>query len=179
MSETLKIVTLCTGNVARSVMLGYMLTTIAEATGADWKVRTAGTLVIEGKAMSARTRGALLSIEELGGHHYNAHRSNQLSGADVAWADVVLASEADHVNYVRANFARGAAVAVQLHQFVRYAPLDEPFPVQLEVVASLALEPELDVVDPAGGDDAMYVACANELWELAQVFATLVGEDPF
>ena len=29
----MNIVTLCTGNVARSVMLGYMLTTLAESNG--------------------------------------------------------------------------------------------------------------------------------------------------
>jgi protein-tyrosine-phosphatase len=175
MKSPLRIVTLCTGNVARSVMLGYMLTTLGEATGEEWQIRTAGTHVIEGSAMSGRTRDALIGVEELGEHHYSAHRSHQLSGPDVAWADVVLASEADHVNYVRSNFPDHAAKVVQLHQFVRYAPLDESFQTQLEVVSSMALEPSLDVADPAGGDDATYVACVNELWELAQVFATLVS----
>jgi protein-tyrosine-phosphatase len=32
----------------------------------------------------------------------------------------------------------------------------------------------LDVADPAGGDQAVYDACARQLWELAQVFALLV-----
>jgi protein-tyrosine-phosphatase len=127
--------------------------------------------------MSGRTREALLGIDELGEHHYNAHRSHQLTSDDLSWADVVLASEADHVNFVRANFPQHASKAVQLHQFVRHAPLDEPFEAQLEVVSSMAPEPGLDVIDPAGGDNAAYVACANELWELAQVFATVVAED--
>jgi protein-tyrosine-phosphatase len=35
---SLNIVTLCTGNVARSVMLGYMLTTLAEASGVERRV---------------------------------------------------------------------------------------------------------------------------------------------
>lgn len=173
----MKIVTLCTGNVARSVMLGYMLTTLAEAAGESWQIRTAGTHVIEGSAVSARTRDALLGVEELGEHHYSAHRSHQLNGDDVAWADVVLASEAGHVNYVRSNFPAHAAKAVQLHQFVRYATLDAPFSTQLAAVSSMDPEPGLDVADPAGGDAASYAACANELWELAQVFATLVSDD--
>ena len=63
---SLNILTLCTGNVARSVMLGYMLTTLAESTGQDWNVRTAGTHVAEGSAMSGRTREALKKVEELG-----------------------------------------------------------------------------------------------------------------
>ena len=66
---SLRIVTLCTGNVARSVMLGYMLTTLAYTNEADWKLRSAGTHVIEGSAMSSRTRDALWSIDELGDHH--------------------------------------------------------------------------------------------------------------
>ncbi len=60
----IKILTLCTGNAARSVMLGYMLVTLGER-AASWSVRTAGTLVSEGHAMSARTRDALLDIPEL------------------------------------------------------------------------------------------------------------------
>ena len=172
----MNIVTLCTGNVARSVMLGYMLTTLAQNNGEDWRIRTAGTHVVEGSAMSARTRDALLGIPELTGHHFNAHRSHQLSAADVAWADVVLASEADHVNFVRAQFPDGAAKAVSLHQFVREAPLGAPFAAQVAVVAALAPSAAFDVTDPAGGDQAVYEACARMLWELAEAFVTLMEE---
>jgi len=40
------------------------------------------------------------------------------------------------------------------------------------------MEPDanFDVDDPAGGDDATYRACANELWELAQAFAAVVAD---
>jgi protein-tyrosine-phosphatase len=179
MSDSIKIVTLCTGNVARSVMLGYMLSMIAEATGVDWQVRTAGTHVTEGSAMSGRTRDALRAIDELGEHHYGAHRSHQITADDVAWADVVLASEADHVNFVRANFPGHARKAVQLHRFVRSAPLDAPLDEQLVVVASLEPSVQFDIADPAGGDQAAYDACAQQLWEMAQVFALLVGESEF
>src|ERR1700690_2035785 len=124
MKDELNIVTLCTGNVARSVMLGYMLTTIAESTGEEWHIRTAGTHVTEGAAMSGRTRDALIRIDELGGHRYGAHRSHQLTGADAEWADVILCAESDNVRYVRATYATNADKAVQLAQFVRFAPLD-------------------------------------------------------
>src|ERR1039458_8278867 len=100
-SSPLNIVTLCTGNVARSVMLGYMLTTIAHSSGEAWHVRTAGTHVTEGSAMSARTRDALVKIEELGDHRYGAHRSHQLSEADAEWADVIICAELDNVNLDR------------------------------------------------------------------------------
>jgi protein-tyrosine-phosphatase len=170
-------VTLCTGNVSRSVMLGYMLTTIGEANGADWQVRTAGTHALDGSSMSSRTRDALLGIEDLGRHHFAGHRSHQLDESDVRWADVVLASEADHVNYVRRHFADLSFKAVQLAQFVRYAPLDATFDLQLAEVAAMAPSPRFDVQDPAGGDVSVYDACARKLWELSQAFATIVLAD--
>jgi protein-tyrosine-phosphatase len=136
---TLHIVTLCTGNVARSVMLGYMLTTMADASGNEWRVRSAGTHVTEGAAMSGRTRDALVKIEELGDHRYGAHRSHQLDHADVEWADVILAAEVDNVNFVRANFVPFADRAIQLAQFVHYARRDDDFDSQLRI--ALAHEP--------------------------------------
>jgi protein-tyrosine-phosphatase len=172
----LNIVTLCTGNVARSVMLGYMLTTIAEAAGAEWHIRTAGTHVTEGSAMSSRTRDALLKIEELGDHRYGAHRSHQLVEADTAWAQIILAAEADNVKFVRANFTPYADKTVQLRQFVRFAPLEGDFNMQLGFALARDPSAEFNVADPAGGDQATYDACARQLWELAQAFALIVGE---
>ncbi len=174
----MKIVTLCTGNVARSVMLGYMLTTLAEANGAPWSIRTAGTHVIEGSAMSSRTRDALVKLDDLGVHHFSGHRSRQLTNEDVAWSDAILASEAANVEYVRASYPEGASKAVILQQFVREAPLDLSFEEQVRYVASLEPLAFFDLEDPAGKDQAAYDACAQNLWEMAQVFATLVTAEP-
>jgi protein-tyrosine-phosphatase len=173
----MNIVTLCTGNVARSVMLGYMLTTLAEANGADWSIRTAGTHVIEGTAMSSRTRDALLKLDELGEHHFSGHRSRQLTSEDVRWSNVILASEAANVHYVRTHHGGGAAKAVILQQFLREAPLDTEFDEQVRYVSSLEPLAYFDVEDPAGKDQAFYDACAATLWEMAQVFATLESDD--
>jgi len=176
-SGPLNIVTLCTGNVARSVMLGYMLTTIAHASDHTWHIRTAGTHVTEGSAMSARTRDALVKIEDLGDHRYGAHRSHQLSDADAEWADVILCAEANNVNYVRANLALHSRKAVQLAQFVRFAPLDGEVRAQCLVVSKHDPSEEFNVPDPAGGDQATYDACARQLWELAQAFALIVDDE--
>jgi protein-tyrosine phosphatase len=173
----LKILTLCTGNVARSVMLGYMFTSLAEANGLEWSVRTAGTHVIEGSAMSARTRDALTALPDLGEHRYGQHRSHQLAGEDVEWADVIVASEASHVNFVRQNFESSAAKTVTLGQFLLEAPLDAPFEDQVRAVAALAPDEDLDVIDPAGGNQDVYDACATQLWAMAMVFLTLVGDE--
>jgi protein-tyrosine-phosphatase len=173
----LNIVTLCTGNVARSVMLGYMLTTLAESSGEQWHVRTAGTHVTEGSAMSARTRDALVKIEGLGDHRYGAHRSHQLSESDAEWADVIICAEADNVNYVRANLAPHAYKAVQLALFVRFAAFDDDFDAQLRTATAHESSTEFNVTDPAGGDQSTYDACARQLWELAQAFALIVGAE--
>lgn len=172
----MNIVTLCTGNVARSVMLGYMLTTLAEETGQEWHVRTAGTHVSEGSAMSSRTRDALMKIEELGNHRYGAHRSHQLNEADVEWAGVILAAEASNVNFVRVNFTAHSDRAVQLAQFVRFAPLDGTLASKLRAATTHDPSADFDVDDPAGGDQATYDACARQLWDLAQAFALVIGE---
>jgi protein-tyrosine-phosphatase len=172
----MNIVTLCTGNVARSVMLGFMLTTLAEGSGEQWFIRTAGTHVTEGSAISGRTRDALMKIEELGNHRYGAHRSHQLSDADCDWADVILAAEADNVRFVRTVFAASADKAVQLAQFDRFATTGS---IQEQLRDATAHEPsvEFDVSDPAGGDQATYDACARQLWNLAQTFAVIVSQD--
>jgi len=156
-------------------MLGYMLTTIADATDEEWHIRTAGTHVTEGSAMSSRTRDALKQIDELGDHRYGAHRSHQLNVNDAAWADVIVAAEAANVNFVRANLAAHAAKAVQLAQFIRYAPLDGSFESQLRSAQSREPSTEFDVSDPAGGDQATYDACARQLWDLARAFALIVS----
>jgi protein-tyrosine-phosphatase len=171
---TLKILAVCTGNAARSVMLGYMLTTLADASGEDWSIRTAGTHVAEGSAMSSRTRDALLQLPELAGHHYEAHRGHQLTRDDVDWSDVILACEAAHVSFVRARYPESRLKAVLLGQFLRDAPLDDSFVDQVTVVALLEPDAAFDVEDPAGRDQAAYNACATQLWEMAQAFDTLV-----
>lgn len=171
--SAIRIVTLCTGNAARSVMLGYMLNTLAHANGADWEIRTAGTHAVEGQAMSQRTLEALEKLEELGEHHFRSHRSHQLTSEDAEWADVIIAVESDHVNYVRANFASAAERTVQLRSFCLLAPLDGDVASQVAEVATGEPEPGLDVADPAGGDQGTYDRCAVELWDLAQVFAAL------
>ncbi len=174
----MNIVTLCTGNVARSVMLGYMLTTLAEANGQEWTIRTAGTHVTEGSAMSGRTRDALMKIEELGDHRYGAHRSHQLDDDDCR----VGRRDPGRRSRQRALRAHGcsrrsADKAVQLAQFDRYAPSDGDIAEQLR--AAVAHEPsaEFDVADPAGGDQATYDACARQLWNLAQAFALIVSDE--
>ena len=158
-------------------MLGYMLTTLAEVNGEDWHVRTAGTHVVEGSAMSSRTRDALTAIEELRGHNFNQHRSHQLSELDVQWADIILASELANVNFIRAHFPGSAAKCVQFEMFVLCGSPKGSIIEKLAQLADVNPSSEFDVVDPAGGENADYQRCAHQLWGLSHGFALLARLD--
>src|SRR4029079_13015424 len=77
------LVTLCTGNAARSVMAGAILAEHVPAV----VVATRGTHVIEGMPMSWRTRDAIVAL----GASADGHRSRQLAAGDLVAADPVLA----------------------------------------------------------------------------------------
>ncbi len=150
------LVTLCTGNAARSVMAGAMLR------AAPLTVVTAGTHVVEGQPMSRRTKEALAQV----GFSAEGHRSHQVTAGDLASATLVLAMAGEHVAYVRRSHPEAAARTASLKRLVRDLP-PGPVPLAERLVAldlaSVAIEPWEDVEDPAGGEDDRYVSCAREL----------------
>jgi protein-tyrosine phosphatase len=155
-----EVLTLCTGNAARSVMAGAMLRS------APVHIVTAGTHVVEGQPMSRRTRDALASVEMAA----DGHRSHQLTDRDVADADLIIAMAGEHVNFIRRRYPEAAAKTGSVKRLCRDLS-DGPEPLT-ERVAQLALAEVVideweDVEDPAGGDDEMYVACARELAALS------------
>lgn len=155
------IITLCTGNAARSVMAGAVLV----AADPDLEVITAGTHVIDGQPMSWRTRDALAAL----GLEANHHRSAQLRPADLARTDLVLAMAVEHVRYLRREHPEVADRTATLKHLVRALPAGpEPLAERLALLDLAAYEPgeDDDVDDPAGGDEQVYVACAAEIHTL-------------
>ena len=174
MNHPRTLLTLCTGNVARSVLLAHMLDALGREEGWRWEVRSAGTHAVEGAGISARTRDALVALGELGPGPILGHRSHQVEASDLAWADLTLCVEASQGG-LAATLDPDARV-VSLGQFVREADLEGDWTSRVERVSARGADPRYDVVDPAGGDQSLYDAVARELWELAQALVTLLGE---
>jgi protein-tyrosine-phosphatase len=173
------VLVICTGNAARSVMAGYMLERLSadglsEGGRRAVQVATAGTHTVEGQPMSMRTRGAIGTIAELADAPAGRHRSHQMTPADAAQADLIVAMEADHVRYVRRQHPAAASKTAT----IRY--LSRSLPPGAEALASrvaglqlqrVELDAGDDVADPAGHEEEVYVVCAGALWDLCRALA--------
>jgi protein-tyrosine-phosphatase len=126
-------------------MAGAML----DADGLE--IVTAGTHVVEGQPMSRRTRDALVSV----GFTADGHRSHQLTERDL-----------EEVAYIRRRHPEAAPRTATIKRLCRDLA-DGPAPLADRVralgLAGLPIEAWEDVEDPAGGDDGVYVSCAEEL----------------
>ena len=162
---------LCTGNAARSVMAATMMAKRYD----DVEVISAGTHSIPGLPMSSRTRDAL------GGHGLADpdHRSSQVDQDMVDRADVIVIFEPMHLTYMRKHHLDAAAKVGSLGRLAR--DLSEGSVDTLAArVAQMQLEtttfePWEEVIDPAGGDLAVFEASAAEIHELLDLLAQKIG----
>lgn len=164
-----RIVFLCTGNAARSVMATIMFRDRCDA----YQVSGAGTFVVEGHPMSVRTRRAL----ERHGLADHTHRSRQMWRAD-SEATLVVAMAPEHVRWVRANHPDASSRTATLKRLVTLLPCVSGASLESRVAALALGEIELadweEVVDPAAGEQPVFDECADELDTLITELITAI-----
>jgi protein-tyrosine-phosphatase len=172
-----ELLVLCTGNAARSVMVGFMLDALWNGRADPPHVVTAGTHVIDGQPMGMRTRTAMLRIPELADTDFRRHRSRQVHGVDLVRAELVVVMEADHVRFVRRRFPDAAAKTATIRRLCRdLAPSPPTLGERVTALglAEVEVSDEEDVLDPAGHEGDFYAACADQLWGLCGLLVALL-----
>jgi protein-tyrosine-phosphatase len=165
------IVFLCTGNAARSVMA----TIIFRARCDRLTVSGSGTHALPGHPMSVRTRTALHGL----GLADPTHRSAQFDETDVKRASLIVAMAPEHVQWVRRVHPDAADRTVTLKRIVRrLSPADAGQSLRERVaalgLADVEIEDWEEVVDPAGGEQPEFDACASELDALVDQLIALL-----
>jgi protein-tyrosine-phosphatase len=136
----------------------------------DLGVETAGTLALEGLPMSWRTRTALEAV----GLPLPAHRSKQVTADQLDRAELVVAMAPEHVDWVRRNHVTAGSRTSTLKHLagaLHGAPGPLPARVAQLGLADRPVEASEEIVDPAGGEVGIFVACAREVVGLVRNLA--------
>ena len=141
-------------------------------------VSGSGTHALPGHPMSVRTRTALERL----GLADPTHRSSQFDETDVRRASLIVAMAPEHVQWVRRVHPEAADRTVTLKRVVQMLagpsspPSDTALLDRIHALdlAGLAIEEWEEVVDPAGGEQKEFDACAQEIDALVDQLIALL-----
>lgn len=175
-----KIMFLCTGNAARSVMAKVITQNRSDL----FELSGAGTHSVENCPMSNYTRKALASI----GLEDRTHRSRQLNPYNADDADLIIAMANDHVQYVRRNHPEVAHKTATFKRLVRdlgevkaaarndrYASLRQALKSRIAEMrlAEVQLESWEEIGDPGAGEQPVFMSSLEEIDALVDSFLSL------
>lgn len=136
---SVKILFVCTGNTCRSPMAEAIL---KHKQINNVEVRSAGIYAMPNAQMSAHAQ-QVLNEAQMSHEHF----ATQLSQAEMAWADLVLTMTTAHKDTVISNYPEAEHKVFTLKEYTNEGSLE-------------------NVVDPYGGNSAIYEATFAELKEL-------------
>ena len=155
-----------------------MATIIFRARCDQLSVSGSGTHALPGHPMSVRTRTALQRL----GLADPTHRSMQFDETDVRRASLIVAMAPEHVQWVRRTHPDAADRTVTLKRIVRdLAPFSASSSAEALLdriraldLANVEIEEWEEVVDPAGGEQPEFDACAQEIDRLVDQLIALL-----
>ncbi|MFS0817838.1 low molecular weight protein arginine phosphatase [Lysinibacillus sp. 1P01SD] len=135
----MKILFVCTGNTCRSPMAEVIL---KHKRVDNVEVRSAGIYAMPNAHMSAHAQQVLNEAQMS-----HQHLATQLSFAEIEWADLILTMTSAHKDTVISNYPGSEYKVYTLKEYTNEGSLE-------------------NVVDPYGGNKAIYEATFAELKEL-------------
>lgn len=173
----------CTGNTCRSPMAESLFRRLAEESGLDVEVRSAGVSALNGQSMAQHSAAVLQGR----GIDAGAFASREVTASLIEWADLILTMTAHHKRHLLEMYPQAVDRAYTLKE---YALLEDPSvleahrrreallaEMQIKLATNqpiteeereryLHLESELpnvDIGDPIGGPLTLYERTANEI----------------
>jgi len=159
-----RVMTVCTGNICRSPMAAIVLRDHLDAAGLGEVVDIDSAGVSDEETGNPVDRRARRVLAEHGYPTGDGHRARQITAADIASHDLVLAMTAHHARALR-RLARADDGRIRMYR---------SFDPQAPVVGPGESEQMLDVDDPWYGDIEDFEHCLTEIEAAADGVVELV-----
>ena len=173
MTDPLRILVVCTGNICRSPLAKRLL---QRRLGDRALVRSAG---VRGLDASSMDPYAAAQLRRLGGDPHG-FRSRRLTGDDVAGADLVITMTRAHRSEVLAVEPRGLRRTFTLRELAHLLERDGASSDPSTTIARLAASrstatlDDYDIADPIGGPEQLHAEVADQIAACVDVVAAAI-----